>query len=255
MKRILSLTLAFALLLSALSLISCGKVKDGDTVERLATKTPYELYTSERSVLIKASEYSLVTTQTNLQEFDGTSKSATRTSINKLSGNNSYAKVTNDSDSSLNREAWYIDGVRYTSMFGKKTKSDYNQTSFYNEYMAANSPLTTMIMLEESMFDGKVFERSEGYWVLSLTLSAEWYMQQLNSVSASGNVLPNVMSGDVTYKLYFNDSGKIQKIFTAYDVNTSEFKAHYETTTEVELDNVTVSAPADASKYQYTALP
>ena len=256
MKKIISIILTLTLLISTLSLVSCAKVKDGDTVERLATKTPSELYTSEMNAIAKAFVYSITTTQVITQTTASGTKTTTDTVINETDGYNAYSKTESDTNPSSNVEAWCVDGTLYTVLMGKKGKTSYSLDNFISKYMSANVLNSSVIRLNNDSFGDAIFVRKDGFWTVKLTLSADYYSQILTSSGISGTLnLTRLPSGDVVYEIYFNDDGKLQKTSASYDINVAGAKARCTATTTIKIGNVNITAPADASSYQSVTIP
>lgn len=165
MKRILSIILALTIILSTLSLISCDKTRDGETLERLATKTPFELYTAEKASVSKANHYTITTTKVITQSTAMGGGVSTETTLTKLGGDNAYAKITNSKSPSATTEAWFIaeEGLTYTSTYESKTKYPSSLSSFTKSYLNRNAADVIMINVDEEVFEEKNFERNGDY--------------------------------------------------------------------------------------------
>ena len=254
MKKILSIILALTTILSTLHLISCGKAKDGETLERLATKTPYELYTAERASIGKANHYTITTTKVITQSTAMGGGVSTETTLTKLGGDNAYAKITNSKSPSATTEAWFIaeEGLTYASTSEDKTRYSDSLSGFTKNYLNRNASDLIMLNVGEEVFEEKKFERSGDYWVVSFVLTDEAYQNFIINVFTTGIFdISSLPEGDVTYKIYFTDSGKLAKTVTSYDVSSMSGGSHCEITTEINLSDVSVTPPADASSYEY----
>lgn len=254
MKKLISIILTITLFVSMLFLVACGKVKDGATVERLATKTPSELYASEMNAISKAYAYSILTTQVVTQSTSNGTKTTTDTVINETDGYNAYSKVQSDTNSSLNLEAWCVDGTLYTYLMGKKSKTSYSIDTFFSKYMNGNTLNSSLLKLESTAFADTVFVRKDGLWTIQLTLSGADY-SKLISTSNTPGTLTRLPNSEVVYDIYFNDDGKLQKVCASYDVNVAGVKSRCTITTSIRIGNINISAPADASNYQSVNLP
>lgn len=255
MKKTISIILTLTLLVFSLFIVGCGKVKDGATVERLATKTPMELYHSELNAISKSYVYSITTTQV----IAYSTKTTTDTISVKTDGYNAYSKTQSETTPSSNVEAWYVDGTLYTYMMGTKSKTSYSLDTFTSKYMNGNTLNASLLDLDDTAFGDAVFVRKDGYWTVTLTLDRDYCSTLLVNSSTSGTIsLTRLPVGDVVYEMFFNDDGKLQKISAYYDVNdiyNIAVKAKCTLTTVIQIGDVTVSAPADASSYQSVNLP
>ena len=251
MKKILSILLALATLMSTLALFSCGKTKDGETLQRLATKTTGELYFAEKSTLNNAKYYTITTTRVVTQSEAVGSGKTTETVITKQSGNNGYAKTSNDKIAGSETEAWYIynESMTYVSKANSKTKFSNTQDSFKKSYLNKNANDLIMLNLDSSDFDEKSFEKSGNYWVIKLVIPKDTYKSAYMQASSSIVNMTALPGSDVEYNVYFDDNGKLVKIVTSYDIDSAGVGSHCEITTEVSLTDPLVNAPADASSY------
>ncbi len=253
MKRILSLLLALTLAFSVFALVSCNKGGDDDSgnagagkIETLAGKTPEELYEVSKTKLAEATSYSVSTTQVITME----GITMNQTAISKVDGDNSYVEMTNDTTPITNMKVWYVDGMMYMDTYSGKSKCEYSKEQYMEEYMGADPSESTLLDIPESWFTDVKFEKEGESWVLNFVISAAKYNELLDNLSLNGTI-----SGDVVYKLYFDNNGNMTKLTTAFDMVVSGFTAHCDQVSYITVESVNVTVPADADSYQLTTMP
>ena len=255
MKKIISLLLALTLAFSMLALVSCNSSDDdsnggGKTVEKLAGKTPEELYELSRTKLAAATSYSVDSQQVITMSSAGESMTMNQTVVTKVNGNDSYMKSNNDTESSANMEVWYVDGMIYSSMLGMKIKAEMDKDAYMEEYMGTDPSETTLLDIPESWFENIKFEKEGDKWVLKFVVSGAKYTEVFENVGLGGEI-----TGDVIYKLYFDGEGNIEKMSTVFDMTMMGIQAHCDSVSYIKLENVTITPPADADSYQLTTMP
>ena len=247
MKKILTLVLCIALLASMLSLVSCS---DENTADTLAGKTPEELYEASQVQLREASSYTVVANQDIIMSVGDQSMTMKQLVESKINGDNSYVKTQNDFDSSLNMEAWYVDGTVYANAFGQKLKANITKAEYMEQYMNADPSESTLLDIPESWFENIKFEKDGEGWVLNFVVSGEKYTETFANVGMQGAVI----SGEVSHKVFFDADGNLVKVVTSFDMTVSGVSAHCDSISTVTIGEVAISAPADASTYQEVSL-
>ena len=257
MKKFLSLLLALVLVCTMFSLVSCDqsdkdrdKDKDDEkTVETLNGKTPEELYLAAQETLKIAPSYSVESTQVITMSYQGESMVMNQAVFNKINGDDSYVKTSNDMDSSMSMEAWYVDGVVYAAMNGMKVKANVDKEEFMQQYMGKDPSESTLLDIPESWFEDIKFEKSGDAWVLNFVVSGEEYSQYFENIGLGGEI-----SGNVKHKVYFDKNGNLEKVDTTFDMSVQGIDAHCVSTSIITIETVTITPPADADSYQWTQL-
>ena len=242
------------MLFSVFALVSCNSSDDDDgskkTVEKLAGKTPEELYELSRTKLAEATSYSVDSTQVITMTAGTESMTMNQSVISKIDGNNSYIKTNNDMESLANIEVWYIDGMLYGSLYGQKIKAEMDKEAFMQEYMDTDPSESTLLDIPESWFENIKFEKDGDSWVLKFVVSGAKYTEVFENVGFGGEI-----SGNVKYNLYFDNEGNIQKMTTVFDMTMDGIQAHCDSVSYITIEQVTITPPEDADSYQLTVMP
>ncbi len=250
MKKILLILLALTLAFSSLGLVSCDKEEDGaNFVATLNGKTPKELYELSRGILQEATSYSVTASQVITMTANGQKLTMNQTAISKLNGDNSYMKMTNDFVSDANMEAWYVDGIVYSSMAGVKAKAEITKEEYMQNYMNTDPSETTLLDIPESWFKDIKFKEEKDGWSLNFVVDGTKYTELFGNLGLNASV-----SGNVKYTLFFDEDGNVEKLNSVFDANVSGVKAHYVTESIIKIEPVTITPPADADSYQSVTL-
>ncbi|MBQ7778943.1 MAG: hypothetical protein IJ404_00465 [Clostridia bacterium] len=250
MKKLLLILLALTLAFSSFSLVSCDKEDGKKFIETLKGKTPEEIYELSRTKLKDATSYSVTASQVITMTANGQTLTMNQSVISKINGDNSYVKMTNDYTSSANMEAWYVDGIVYSSMAGVKAKAEISKEKFMEEYMNTDPSESTLLDIPESWFADIKFEADGKGWALNFVVDGEKWSEVLGNVGLGGTI-----SGNVNYKLHFDDDGNIEKLTTTFDMTVSGVKASCVSESIIKIENVTITPPEDADSYQTVVLP
>jgi len=251
MKKIISLALTLVLMFSVFALVSCNGGDNTDdtlnaqTAETLAGKTPEQLYEASQEKLKEATEYSITTTQV----ITMSGMTMNQTVINKISGDNCYVKMTNDTTPMTNMEVWYVNGMMYMNLYNGKIKGEYDKEQYMQEYMGKDPSESTLLDIPESWYKDIQFKKDGDAWMLEFVISAEKYNELFENIDLGGSI-----AGDVVYKLYFDTEGNMDKLTTSFDMTVQGVSAHCDQVSNIVVENVTVTAPADADSYQTTTL-
>ncbi len=246
MKKIISLLLA--LVLSTLVLVSCGDSDNG--VATLDGKTPEELYELSQQSLAAATSYTVNATQVITMSAGGQSMTINQVVISEINGDEAHLKATNDMESSMNMEVWYVDGIVYSSMFGIKAKAEVDKEAFMEEYMDKDPSESTLLDIPESWYKNIKFQKTGDDWYIKFVISGEKYTEYFAEAGLGGTI-----TGDVTHKVFFDDDGNLEKITTSFDLDMQGISAHCDSISTVTIGNVTITAPADADSYQAVDIP
>ena len=247
MKKIISLFLAAIMVASTLCLTSCG---EDDGVATLAGKTPEELYTLSQEKLADAASYTINSTQVIKMSAQGQSMTFNQEVVTEINGDETHLKTSNDLDSSMNMEVWYVDGVVYSSMLGIKAKATVDKEAFMQEYMDKDPSESTLLDIPESWYKNVKFEASGDDWFVKFTISGDKYTEYFADTGLGGTV-----KGDVTHKVFFDDEGNLEKITTFVTLDIEGITTTVESTSTVTIGDVTITAPADADSYQAVDIP
>ncbi len=250
MKKILLILLALTLAFSSLALVSCDKEEDGaNFVATLNGKTPKELYELSREALREAKSYSVTASQVITMTANGQKLTINQTVISKLNGDNSYMKATNDYVSDANMEAWYVDGIVYSSMAGVKAKAEITMEEYMQNYMGKDPSESTLLNIPESWFKDIKFREEKYGWSLNFVVDGTKYTEFFGNLGLNVSV-----SGNVKYTIFFDEDGNVEKLNSVFDANASGVKAHYVTESIIKIEPVTITPPADADSYQSVTL-
>ena len=248
MKRILTFLLCIALAVSMLGLVSCSD-EDAKTVEKLDGKTPEELYEFSQQKLKEAKAYHVLSTQDIVisATVNGETESMTmkQTVESKINGDNSYVKTSNSEESSASMEAWYVDGVVYTTVAGAKIKKEISKDKYMQQYMGTDPSESTLLDIPESWFKDIKFEKEENSWVINFTVSGEKYTEAFGNIGLDSASI----NGDVSYKIYFDKNGNIEKLAASFDMQVYGASAHCDSISTITIGDVEVTAPEDADSY------
>ena len=256
MKKLLSLLLALALVFSLLALTSCRKEEDEaekdepKTMEKLAGKTPEELYAYAQELLSAASSYSVFSDQVITMQAQGQSASFNQTVDTKVNGEDTYTKTNNDLSPMANMEVWYVDGMLYANTLGQKVKAEMDKSDFMEEYMNVDPSESTLLDIPTSWFDNLKFEEDGDRWVLRFNISGQKYTEIFQNVGMDGAVI----DGDVTYKIYFDAEGTLKELVATFDMTISGISARCVSKSTITIEPITITPPADADTYQLTQI-
>ena len=225
---------------------------DGDEVtDELAGMTPDELYEFCRAQLQTATSYYVENEQLITISYQGESMTATQTVVNKLNGDNIYVNIDSEMDSSVNMETWYIDGMMYVNMGGRKMKAVIDMDAFKEQYLGTSATESALIDIPESWFNDIQFEKEDEKWALVFVVSGQKY----NEVYENTGLDVVDIVGDVTYKIYFNELGEILGAFTSFDMEMDGldgYDVHCDTYSDITIGEYEITPPADADNYQLT---
>ena len=253
MKRILTFMLCIALAVSMLGLVSCTDALGGggDVKEKLAGKTPEELYAASQQKLKDAESYYVSATQDIVMTMgEGASMTIQQLVESKVNGDDSYLKTKNDLSSEFNIEAWYVDGVVYSNSFGQKVKASITKDKFMQDYMGADPSESTLLDIPESWFEDVKFEKADEGWVLNFVVSGEKYTQVYKNTGLTGATI----IGNVDYKIYFDNDGNIEKLAASIDMLVDGITAHCDSVSIITIGEVEINPPADADTYRLVNL-
>ena len=252
MKKIFTLLLCVALLTSMLSLVSCRQdIDDGPKYsETLNGQTPEQLYEFSQDKLKQATSYSVITTQVIEMTYGEESYTMNQTVESKINGDNTYNKSNNDMAPSAAFEAWYVDGICYSNMYGYKYKAAISKAEYMEEYMNVDPSESTLLDIPESWFENVKFERVGKDNILRFVVSGERYTELFGNVGL-GSVS---IVGDVDYCIYFDDDGNLNKLVSTFDMLVQGVTAHCESVSIITIGDVVVTAPADAASYTWVDL-
>lgn len=246
MKKLLSILLCLSLLLCTLSLVACT---GDDITNTLGGKTPEELYEISKQSLKEATSYHVNSVQDITMTSDSNDQTQTikmqQTIESKINGDDSYIKTYNDMESTANAEAWYVDGVLYTSVAGLKVKKAISKSEYLEDYMQIDPSESTLLDIPESWFENIQFEKEGDSWVLNFNVSGEKYTEVFGNIGLTGASI----NGDVVYKMYFDKDGNIEKLFASFDFEMSGYTAHCESVSYIEIGEVQIDPPLDADSY------
>ena len=252
MKKLSALLLVMALLVSLFALASCDdkdndKDKDKDTyIETLAGKSPEELYQSVKSNLAEATSYVVDSNQVIVMTYGNEKMTMNQSVVTKVQGDNSYMKSFNDMTTAANMEVWYVDGIIYSNTANGKLQASMDKEQFMQNYMGKDPSESTLLDIPESWFEGMKFKQDGEKWVLEITISEEKYEQYFAKLDLGADV---DILGDVQYDIYFDKDGNLEKIITVVDYEIQGVNCHCDTVSNVSLEVVQITPPADADSY------
>ena len=265
MKKLIALFLCMLLIGSMLILSSCDDTSDDpapteqkddsekkdDTPKGLETlngKTPKELYNEALATLASYTNYQMTTTQLITMSAQGQSQDINQTVITKADGNESYVKMTNDMDSSVNMESWYVDDWMYVIGNGARKKANITWEEMQEKFMPEGAGSDSALMnIPESWYkDIRFMEDGENYY-LEFIVSGEEYCKYMKS-TALGTQLQGV--DDVSYKVYFDKNGNLGEIVTEFDYVVQGINCHAVSTSYISnVGNVSIEAPENTDSF------
>ena len=246
MKKILALLLA---MLFAVSFVACKAVSNGEetgadesgvkTYEKLAGKTPLELYTAAKEYVSKLENYEMLMDAFSEVEVNDTKNQMTTKMITKVDGTNMYNSYSEDNSSE--QEQWYVGGYLFYNSGNSKEKIAMTGEEF-SQNVGFPHQSSFLYELQASDFEGVLFEEKDGLFVLNFEISAEDYKSQ------SGTEL----SSPAKYVVCFDEKGILQSIsMTLNQLVNGLYKVN--STSKVTISNVgstqIISAPEDADEY------
>lgn len=249
MKKLLSLLLALVFVCTSFALVSCNP-DDPSSLERLAGKTPEELYSLYQENFEAATSYTVNGTQKISISYPGQSVNMTQTVEGIIAADSVYMKTENNITPMINMEMWFIEDTLYMSMAGEKIRLEIDREQFMEEYMTSNPADGTFVEMPEDWFDGIKFEKEEESWALTFVLKAEDFAEYFGDLGLDGEIV-----GDVTHKIYFDEDGNLEKQHTSLDMNIEGVSAHVESTVIITVGDATVTPPEDADSYLSTVDP
>ena len=253
MKRILAIILI--LIMTASLFVSCNKngegtqsstshsnqgsedadVAVGDKVDKLAGKTPKEMYDATLRALEAMSEYHIVFKMTNKVNFGGEPLVSESSEEYIVNGSNSYKKYVSYSDEI--EEIWFVDGMTYRSTSAGKDKSNSGTQTIL--------PMDAVIFpLKDTYFTDAKFVKLEDGYKLEISINKEDYAEYAWGELADAPL----------YVLTYDDKGNIlsASLSVIYGASNS---ATIEEITQTEFKECgtssEISAPADADTYRY----
>ena len=254
MKKRISLLLTAVLSLSLLagSMTACSD--DLQQSPTLDGKTPAEAYAASLEAINTAADYEMNSVQDIKMKItangETTNQNTHQNIIQQVKGENAYCKISSDY---LDIEAWYVDGVLYSSAMDFK----YKVTMSLDEYMEQmqSSGAASLMELPEKLFKDQKFVTEDGKQCLKFVIKGEEYLGLVdNALGSLGDTVDEMKIGDVSYTVYFNDKGEIDSIVTDFSASFTmqgvEASAEYHTVSTVSIGGVgEIIAPADADSY------
>jgi len=249
MKKLLSLILALVFVCTSFALVSCNP-DDPSSLERLAGKTPEELYSMHLESFENITSVSLTGIQKISMTSPGVSINMLQTVEAKMNNENIYFKMENNLASEVNMEMWYIDGTVYMSVAEEKMKLEVGREEFIENYLDSDPTEDALVDIPKSWFDNMEFVREEDSWVLAFVIGAEDFIEYFGDPDFDGEI-----KGNVNYKLYFDSDGNLEKQYTELDMDVEGYTVHIESTATITVGDATVTPPEDADSYLSTVDP
>lgn len=222
MKKFLALMLALILVCCSFVLVSCDEEendKDKDDVteaeveatnaegeiEKLNGKTAQELYELAYEKMENATNYTVTSSQDITVIVDGQEIKQTQTVLQEVNGDNFHSKTSGVENAE--QESWYVDGVLYTSAYGKNVKATMTMEQYYEEYLGSGEEESKLFNIPESWFVDITFEKEDDKYYIVFTVSAEKYEELIGTAGISANI-----DGDVKYRVYFDKDGNLESM-------------------------------------------
>ena len=254
MKKLSSLLLITALLISLLAFTSCNNGTDegaegatppeSNITDTLAGQTPEQLYQSVKDQLAEAKSYVVDTRQVLVMTSGEETYTVNQSVISKVNGDSNYVKTYNDMTTAANIEVWYVDGIIYSNTAAGKIKAPVDKEVFMQNYMDKDPSESTLLDIPESWFEGMNFEKETDHWVLKMTISEEKYEMYFSNVGIGTDIM-----GNVQYNVHFDEEGNLEKITTVFDYSIQGITCHADSVSIVSYENVEITAPEDADSY------
>lgn len=249
MKKYFKLIVCLLMVLSLTLVTSCKKDDGGsgngpDTVDTLNGKTAEELYQEALSKVQGLNNYTTNSTQVITMTMQGQKMTMNQTVVAKVNNLDSYSKMYNDMESSLNMECWYVDEWLYAVSAGQRFKANITHERFQNEFMPEGSNASDSLMnLPQSWFkDIKFHTESGNKYYIEFIVSGDEYKEFMSN-TALGDMVNGI--DDISYKVYFDESGELGDIITEFDYVVSGINCHAISTTSIsDIGSTVVTAPS-----------
>ena len=215
MKKILAIIMAMLLLLAAVGCNngngnvtdSAGNVKKG--VEKLAGKTPKEIYNASIEYIKKLENYEILIESDYKTAYEDEINEESSTTLHKCSGDTFYYLYKAD-----HYEEFFIHDGK--SLYKNINNISEKEEISYSDFMKGWGSITEagmLIALADSNFEKKLFISEGDEYYLDFLISEEEYTE-----IAGGSV-----EAPVTYRVYFNKDGNVTKfsrsmVYYYYDV-------------------------------------
>ena len=215
MKKILAIIMAMLLLLAA---VGCNNGNGNDTdpagnvkkgVEKLAGKTPKEIYNASIEYIKKLENYEILIESDYKTSYEDEINEESSTTLHKCSGDTFYYLYKAD-----HYEEFFIHDGK--SLYKKINNISEKEEISYSDFMKGWGSVTEagmLISLADSNFEKKLFISEGDEYYLDFLISEEEYTK-----IAGGSV-----EAPVTYRVYFNKDGNVTKfsrsmVYYYYDV-------------------------------------
>ncbi len=254
MKRILALALCLCL---CVCLFGCsdsegsgggGLVSDGK-IDKVAGKTPEELYAAALDELKAATSFEATTTQKIVMSAQGETVTMNQTAISKQNGYDVYFKTENDMSPQAEMEVTYVNGVYYLKQSGQKYKKNISHSEMdemiAQMYGGGTAADQTLLSIPEEWFKDVTFEMDGSSYTMTIKVAAEKYTELMGNMGISGATF----TSDVEYKVYFDANGRLQKTIATFTFDVSGVACDCVSTSIITIADVKISAPADADSY------
>ena len=248
MKKVLVLVLCMLLCMS-MFLVGCSKEETVENLEKLAGKTPEELYDAAVEALKSADGFEAVSTQKIVMSAQGQKMTMNQEVLSKQNGYDMYFKSENDMAPTAEMEVTYVDGVYYLVQNGKKVKKEISHeemdqlvSQIYGSGSVADQ---TLLNIPESWFEDISFEKDGSSYTLTFIVAAEKYTEMVSNAGLPGATF----TSDVEYVVYFDADGNLEKTVATFSFEVSGVKCDAVSTSIITIGNVEITAPADADSY------
>ena len=242
MKKILSLIFVLIIIISSVTLSSCDDKEiqhnNGDEIEKLADKTPYQAYKESFDHISTATSFEMLITTNYVMKYLDNVDSNVKLESYKTDGVTAY--YSSKYDNEIVEERWYVDGVMYSVQDGNKKKTQVSAESFKKDY--SMDIARYVISLEESSFSDSKFVFEDGVYYITLELMQDKYIAYMGMNTSSSGLC----------KIGFDSQGNIISLKVS-GVYTSHGGVDIETEQTVEFKNIgstsAKSAPADKDSF------
>ena len=166
-------------------------------VEKLAGKTPKELYNATIIALSQKSQYEIYLSDTS-KIYLIANDPAVATNAQTYCVNNGEAYIKYVDETNKVAEFWFKDSMFYISRDGEKQRTKMSAEVFASNYLV--NPASTIFPFDEADFEGKKFTCEGDEYFLKLDISKEDYMKYFSYD----------ISDPATYTMCFDSNGTIK---------------------------------------------
>ncbi len=240
MKKTLALLTAAIMLFSMLTLTSCKLFSKNEEQKRNG-KTAKETYLDAVGDIYSSDSFSFVSTRIISIVEGNELRQVTETVTIKLgSGENAYIKIQASDSKESFLEAWYKDGMMYSSSAEGKFKAQISYDEFNEAYMNGGGMLD---IPEKWLKKGEFYENGDGSFGIAVNVDGTEYFTKYKSTMNYLNADAK-STDDAKYQLLFSSDGTLNKVvITAYGRDSERSCSTHTTWSVFDIDGTDIPEP------------